>query len=277
MNEQIHDFVTDVWRYYEKNGRHDLPWRQTNKQGQLDPYAIMVSEIMLQQTQVTRAIVKYQEFLDRFPTAKDLSEAPFAEVLKTWSGLGYNRRAKFLWHAAQTIHTMGSFPQTVDALVQLPGVGINTAGAIAAYAFNRPVQFIETNIRTVFIHHFFEDQDDITDKQLTSYIDAALTNALEQGHSPREWYWALMDYGTHIKQTAGNAARRSKTYTKQSKFEGSRRQIRGQVLRVLGQKPHQLGELQLRINDERLPEVLQALEKESFISFRDKRYHLGSA
>jgi len=277
MNEQIYDFVSKVWKYYDAKGRHDLPWRQPSKDGVFDPYAIMVSEIMLQQTQVKRAIIKYDEFLSAFPTISSLSEAPLASVLKTWSGLGYNRRAKFLWQAAQDIQAKGNFPQTVDLLVQLPGIGVNTAGAIAVYAFNRPVFFIETNIRTVFIHHFFEDSDDITDKQLMPLIEAALQDALERGISPREWHWALMDYGTHIKQAIGNAARRSKTYSKQSKFEGSRRQIRGQVLRILGQRPHQLLELQQLINDERLGDVLQTLEGESFISSNDEHYHLGSA
>jgi A/G-specific adenine glycosylase len=277
MNQQIYDFVSVVWEYYGNEGRHDLPWRQPGKDGVFDPYAIMVSEIMLQQTQVKRAIIKYDEFLNTFPTIFSLSEAPLASVLKTWSGLGYNRRAKFLWQAAQDIQAKGTFPQATDLLVQLPGIGSNTAGAIAVYAFNRPVSFIETNIRTVFIHHFFEDHDDITDKQLMPLIEEALTEALERGLSPREWYWALMDYGTHIKQTIGNASRHSKTYTKQSKFEGSRRQIRGHVLRVLGQRPHRLTELQQLINDERLSDVLQALENESFISFNDEHYHLGSA
>lgn len=277
MIRDVSKFVSVVWEYYDNDGRYDLPWRQPDKNGVFDPYAIMVSEIMLQQTQVKRAIVKYDEFLRAFPTVSSLGEAPLSSVLKTWSGLGYNRRAKFLWQAAQDIQAKGSFPQTVDLLVQLPGVGINTAGAIAVYAFNRPVFFIETNIRTVFIHHFFEDHDDITDKQLMPFIEEALGNALARGHSPREWHWALMDYGTHLKQTIGNAARRSKTYTKQSKFEGSRRQIRGQVLRALAQRPHRFAELQQLMNDERLSEVLQALEGESFISFSEEHYHLGSA
>lgn len=277
MNQRVYDFVSTVWRYYGSNGRHDLPWRKPAKNGQFDPYAIMVSEIMLQQTQVSRAIIKYHEFLHTFPTASSLSTAPLADVLITWSGLGYNRRAKFLWQAAQEIEAKGSFPQTVDQLVQLPGIGSNTAGAIAAYAFNRPVCFIETNIRTVFIHHFFEDHDEISDKQLMPYIEESLAVALEHGYSSREWHWALMDYGTHLKQTIGNISRRSKTYAKQSKFEGSRRQIRGHVLRALGERPHQLVELQQLISDERLSEVLQTLEHESFISFRDEHYHLGSA
>lgn len=277
MSQHVHDFVSTVWKYYSRNGRHDLPWRKPDESGHLDPYAIMVSEIMLQQTQVSRVITKYDAFLRAFPTISSLSEAPLSEVLKEWSGLGYNRRAKFLWQAAHDIQAKGSFPQTIDLLVQLPGIGINTAGAIATYAFNRPVSFIETNIRTVYIHHFFEDHDVITDKQLMPFIEESLEAALEHGHSPREWHWALMDYGTYLKQTIGNVSQRSKTYAKQSKFEGSRRQIRGQILRMLGQRPHQLTELQQHINDDRLSEVLQALEDESFISFSDKHYHLGSA
>jgi A/G-specific adenine glycosylase len=277
MDGRVPAFVAEVWAYYKANGRHDLPWRQPGKHG-FDPYAIMVSEVMLQQTQVSRAIVKYAEFLAAFPTVAHLAKAPLADVLRVWSGLGYNRRAKFLWQAAQAIQSQGGvFPKTAGELVQLPGVGVNTAGAIAAYAFDRPVVFIETNIRTVFIHHFFEDHDDITDKQLTPYIEQALQHSGASGQAAREWYWALMDYGTHIKQVVGNASRRSKTYTKQSAFQGSRRQIRGHVLRLLAEQPQSITELQAHISDNRLPEVLQALQDESFISFREEHYHLGSA
>lgn len=277
MDERVPTFVAEVWAYYKTHGRHDLPWRQPGKHG-FDPYAIMVSEVMLQQTQVSRAIIKYAEFLAVFPTVTHLAKAPLADVLRVWSGLGYNRRAKFLWQAAQTIQSQGgAFPKTAGELVQLPGVGINTAGAIVAYAFDRPVVFIETNIRTVFIHHFFEDHDDITDKQLMPHIEQALQYSESLGYSVRELYWALMDYGTHIKQVAGNASRRSKTYTKQSAFQGSRRQIRGHVLRLLTERPQSITELQTHIPDDRLLEVLQVLQDESFISFREEHYHLGSA
>lgn len=274
----VHDLVTTVWEYYDANARRDLPWRQPNKQGAFDPYAIMVSEVMLQQTQVSRAITKYHEFLELFPTVSALADAPLADVLRAWSGLGYNRRAKFLWQAAKQLQqTGGVFPQTVPELVTLPGVGNNTAGAIAAYAFDRPVSFIETNIRTVFIHHFFEDHDDITDKQLMPLIQEAVEQNVALGRTTREWYWALMDYGTHLKQTVGNVSRRSKMYAKQSKFEGSNRQIRGQVLRLLGEQSRSLADLQEHISDQRLPEVLQALQTESFVTFDEEHYHLGSA
>jgi len=277
-----HEFEKQVWSYYQAHGRHDLPWRLPDAAGVFDPYAIMVSEIMLQQTQVARVIPKYQQFLELFPSVEVLAGAPLAEVLKAWSGLGYNRRAKFLWQAAQYVRDQfqGAFPQTVGELVQLPGIGKNTAGAIAAYAFDRPVTYIETNIRTVIIHHFFADRDDISDKELEPILAASI-DELVQGsypeHTPRTWYWALMDYGTFLKQTVGNLNRQSKTYAKQSKFEGSLRQIRGHVLRLLADAPLTETQIAAEITDKRLASVLTALCRESIISCKDERYHLGVA
>jgi A/G-specific adenine glycosylase len=273
-------FVKTVWNYYDAHGRHDLLWRQPAANGTFDPYKIMVSEIMLQQTQVARVTIKYQEFLQRFPTVSALTLAPLAQVLEAWSGLGYNRRAKFLWNAAQQIeHEYGGvFPKTTEELVNLPGVGKNTAGAIATYAFNRLEVFVETNIRTVFIHHFFAAQTDVSDAALVPYIQAALTYiSADASRGPREWYWALMDYGTYLKQTVGNLNRNSKAYAKQSKFEGSKRQIRGHVLRALGANAQSGAELAAQISDERLLSVLTDLTHESMIFEHDGRYHLGSA
>ena len=145
--QQIHDFQSMVWDYFETHGRHDLPWRLPTDRG-FDPYAIMVSEIMLQQTQVGRVIPKFQAFMKQFPTVQALASAPLSDVLQAWSGLGYNRRAKFLWQAAQQVVTdyAGVMPKTLEDLVRLPGIGKNTAGAIMAYAYDQPVYFIETNI-----------------------------------------------------------------------------------------------------------------------------------
>jgi len=272
----ISDFVRTVWEYYDEHGRHDLPWRQPDADGSFDPYKIMVSEIMLQQTQVSRVIPKYQQFLQQFPTVSALATAPLADVLQAWSGLGYNRRAKFLWQAGQYVQTQcaGVFPQTADELVALPGVGKNTAGAIAAYAYQAPTSFVETNIRTVYIHHFFADHSDVSDAALLPFI----TQALEQcGRSPREWYWALMDYGTFLKQTVGNVSRQSKMYAKQSVFEGSKRQVRGQVLRALAAGPQTQAELSVTVTDDRLPVVLADLVRESMLFEIDGRYHLGAA
>jgi A/G-specific adenine glycosylase len=259
-------FQEDVWGYYRAHGRGGLPWRATT-----DAYRITVSELMLQQTQVGRVIPKYHAFLERFPTVDDLATAPLGDVLRAWSGLGYNRRAKFLWQAAQQVvrDHGGVFPDQTEALVKLPGIGRNTAAAIVAYAYDRPVIFVETNIRTVFIHHFFDDQADIADKAILELVG----ETLDKEH-PREWYWALMDYGSHLKREVGNLSRLSRTYTKQSAFHGSKRQIRGQVLRLLGEEPLTAAQLHARIKDERLTDVLAGLVAEQLVRFKAGTYRL---
>lgn len=263
---RVTDFQQTVWDYYHDHGRHDLPWRQT-----VDPYAILVSEIMLQQTQVSRVISKYQQFLGQFPAVERLAAAPMADVLRVWSGLGYNRRAKFLHQAAQSVIASfgGQFPDSLAELVKLPGVGPNTAGAILAYAHNQPVVFVETNIRTVYLHHFFSDKTDIPDVEIRQLLEATIDQ-----EQPREWYWALMDYGAHLKQTIGNQNHRSRSYAKQSKFEGSRRQIRGQVLRLLGEQSQTKTILAKHITDPRLDEVVAALLNEGLIHRRGKQLSL---
>jgi A/G-specific adenine glycosylase len=262
-----------VWQYYKAHGRHDLPWRQPEADGSFDPYKIVVSELMLQQTQVPRVIPKFTIFIHAFSSFDALAQAPLSEVLKVWSGLGYNRRAKFLRQSAQIVSGQygGKLPCDRTDLVALAGIGFHTAGAILAYAFNEPVLFIETNIRTVFIHHFFADAENVPDTALLPSIEQALPK-----DQAREWYWALMDYGTHLKQTAGNASRASASYTKQSAFHGSRRQIRGQVLRLLGEKPLSATEMRQVISDERLPDVLKDLTREAFIEKVNGRYRLCS-
>lgn len=257
-------FQQTVTNYYQQHGRHDMPWRQPGPAG-FDPYRIMVSELMLQQTQVSRVIPKYDSFLISFPTVANLAAAPLGAVLSAWSGLGYNRRAKFLWQAAAMILTdyNGRFPQTIPELMRLPGVGVNTAGAIMAYAFDQPVVFIETNIRSVFIHHFFSDDALVPDNQISDLVQATLPSS-----SPRLWYWALMDYGSYLKQTTGNAARRSTSYARQSSFNGSPRQLRGQVIRLLTERPYTMSELKILIADDRLNVVLQALQQEGLITRR---------
>lgn len=255
-------FQATVWDYYHNHGRHELPWRLAEPDGRFDAYKITVSEFMLQQTQVNRVIPKYYEFLRQFPTVSALARAQIGDVLRAWSGLGYNRRAKFLHQAAQQIVTgyEGAFPEETPELIKLPGIGASTAGAIAAYAFNLPVIFLETNIRTAYIHHFFNDQSGVSDKEILKLIG----RTLESGQ-PREWYWALMDYGSYLKQTAGNLNRQSKTYAKQSKFHGSRRQIRGQILRLLGDQPFSSTELCQRINDVRTSSIIDDLLREQLI------------
>ncbi len=203
----------------------DMPWRNDTR-----PYYILVSELMLQQTQVTRVITKFNDFIERFPDESALASASLAEVLTLWQGLGYNRRAKFLHEAAKRVifECNGVFPNTYELLVSLPGVGKNTAGAILAYSFNQPVIFVETNIRTIYFYHFFEHEESVDDKQIV----AKLSETLDY-ESPREFYWALMDYGSWLKANGVHNIASSKHYKKQSKLEGSVRQVRGQIIRVL--------------------------------------------
>lgn len=262
-------FLETLWAYYAEHGRTELPWRAAEVDGSFDPYKIMVSELMLQQTQVQRVIPKYFAFLEQFPTVQSLARAELGNVLRAWQGLGYNRRAKFLWQAAKAIAEQGSFPRTQDELVKLPGIGPNTAGAILAYAYNQPVVFIETNVRTVYIHHFFEDRTDIHDKEIVGLV----TQTLDR-EQPREFYWALMDYGSHLKATIGNPNKASKHYAKQSAFHGSRRQVRGMVLRQLGTRTHTLAELQAMIADERVKSVLDDLVAEGMVRCLDGTYFL---
>lgn len=266
-------FQQTVWEYYNQHARHSLPWRQPQADGVFDPYKIMVSELMLQQTQVTRVISKYQEFLETFPTVNALASAEIGEVLRSWQGLGYNRRAKFLWQAAGIVQAEynGVFPNTLEELVKLPGVGINTAGAIMAYAYNKPVVFLETNIRTIFIHHFFADVHTVSDKDLLPVVTAALP---KDDSLTRDWYWALMDYGTYLKSSVGNLNKLSKTYTKQSAFHGSRRQVRGKVLRMLSEQSKTYDQLQEGIGDDRLESVLHDLMQEGLVRQSGHTYHL---
>lgn len=264
-------FQQVVMAYYHSHGRHELPWRLPEADGSFDPYKILVSELMLQQTQVPRVISKFQGFMARFPSLQALARATLGDVLTAWSGLGYNRRAKYLQQAAQKIMIEhgGIFPQNVRALTSLPGVGKNTAGAILAYAFNQPVVFVETNIRTVYLHHFFHDQVDISDDSIRFLVEHSVDI-----HHPREWYWALMDYGSYLKQTVGNLNTASVHYTKQSKFQGSRRQIRGAIIRALTTKPLAADELKALIVDDRLPAILKDLVKEGMITKAGGKYEL---
>ncbi len=209
--------------HYRRQAR-DLPWRATT-----DPYRILVSEIMLQQTQVPRVREKYALFLTAFPTLAALARAPLARVLQSWQGLGYNRRALLLHRLAQQVTAAdGVLPATPEKLMALPGIGPATAAAICAYAYNRPVVYIETNIRAVFIHEFFGGRSGISDAQLLPLVAQGLDR-----RNPRRWYNALMDYGTQLKARHGNPARRSAHHVRQTRFAGSDRQVRGGILRHL--------------------------------------------
>ena len=260
-----------ILAHYREYGRHDLPWRMSEADGSFDPYKILVSEMMLQQTQVPRVVPKYAAFLRQFPTIAILADAPLGSVLAAWQGLGYNRRAKFLWQAARTIaqDLGGTVPESAEELTKLPGVGENTAGAILAYTLNEPAIFVETNIRTVLIHHFFADRTDISDNELKPLLTKALDT-----HNPRQFYWALMDYGSYLKQTVGNLSRASKGYAKQSKFTGSRRQLRGRIVRSLLAGPMKRMTLLEQLSDIRTDDVVKELEIEGLIRGHRDSYEL---
>lgn len=258
-----------VMDYYRHHARLDLPWRQPEPNGHYDPYKILVSELMLQQTQVGRVVPKYGAFIALFPNVETLASATLGDVLRAWQGLGYNRRAKYLWLSAQQIAKEG-WP---DDLTSLPGVGVNTAGAIRAYAFNEPVVFVETNIRTVYIYHFAATQQNIPDSFIQELLAQTLRIVTSQGE-PRDFYWALMDYGTYLKTMVRNVSQ-SKQYKRQPTFKGSNRQLRGLVVRILADRAFSVAELHAAVNDDRLEIVLIALESEGLIVKRAEKYELS--
>lgn len=220
--------VSKVW---EEGGRRyrDLPWRGID-----DPYAVLLSEIMLQQTQVARVEKYWQRFLSLFPTLDALASAETSLVLEMWQGLGYNRRALALKRTAEICSAEhgGMLPETLDGLLALPGIGKATAGGVMAFAYQKPAVYLETNVRTVFIHELFPDAEKVSDKQIE--IPVQRTCSVDD---PRGWYYALLDYGNYLKATLPNPSRRSAHHAKQSKFEGSRRQKRAELVRfVLAQR-----------------------------------------
>jgi A/G-specific adenine glycosylase len=263
---QIRTFRRKVLAYYEEHGR-DLPWRQ-----RITPYRVLVSEIMLQQTQVERVIVKYREFLAAFPDFPSLAKAPTIKLLRIWSGMGYNRRALALRKLAQVVMAehKGRLPSDPAELVKLPGIGPYTAGAVAAFAFNRPVVFLDTNIRRVFIHECFANRGEVRDDELLPLIERAM-----DAENPRRWYNALMDYGTMLKREEGNANLRSAHYVRQSPFENSNRQVRGAILKVLVEHSPSTAEriiAETGMDAERVRSNLAQMEKEGFLRRTGKRY-----
>ena len=262
-------FQEGIYAYYHMHARM-FPWRQTH-----DPYHILVSEFMLQQTQVQRVLLKYTPFLAAFPTFESLAGSGLKEVMACWQGLGYNRRALALKAAAEIVVQAyaGELPQNPEELMRLPGIGRSTVGAILAFAFQIPVPFIETNIRRVFIHCFFPGQVEVTDARIMPLVEATLDH-----DNPRDWYYALMDYGTMLKERFDNPNRQSAHYQRQAPFEGSRRQVRGRILKVLLDHPRlSLPEIAALVGrpPEDLAEVVNALEQEGFLKRRGRSYVLA--
>jgi A/G-specific adenine glycosylase len=274
LMSEMQKLVRTLHDFYPKHKR-DFPWRRTH-----DPYRILVSEIMLQQTQAGRVVPFYKKFIKEFPTARALAKAPLSKVLKNWQGLGYNRRAKFL-HEASKVIAEESFPKFAEEIEKLPGVGHYTARAVVAFAFNKPEVFIETNIRTVFLYSCFLQQRNrgsknkskqISDLEILPLVAQALKKSKMQ---PRDFYAALMDYGAFLKASGIRVNARSKHYTKQSKFEGSARQLRGALLRELLKKPKTLSQLIKNLSPRTRGEIrhqLIRLEQEELVAHQDGRY-----
>jgi A/G-specific adenine glycosylase len=267
--KSVRDFQAWVYTFYRQN-RRDLPWRNT-----FDPYRILVSEMMLQQTQVERVIPKYLSFIEKFPDFQSLASATPGDIIREWQGLGYNRRAIYLYRIAERVVEGfgGSLPDSEETLRGLPGIGKATAAAIMAFAFGRPTILIETNIKAVFIHCFFPDDVSVTDRQIVPLVEMTLDR-----ENPRDWYYALMDLGAALKKKNENPTRRSAHYHRQSPFEGSDRQIRGRILDILRECPEMeiAGIIsRLEADPERAGVLLARLEKEGFLSISGETARLS--
>jgi A/G-specific adenine glycosylase len=267
--ETVTAFRAMILDYYRANSR-PMPWRETR-----DPYAILVSEVMLQQTQVARVRIKYDEFLVAFPQVGDLAVAPLSEVLLLWQGLGYNRRALALKRCAETIMKEhdGRFPSSIAELQSLPGIGSYTARAVAAFAFDVAEPLIETNVRTVFLHWFFHGYEKVGDAEILPLVEATLDR-----DNPREWYYALMDYGVMLKQVLPNPGRRSRHHTKQSRFEGSNRQLRSRLLREIMAEPGLALEcvvVRLAAESDAVERNLEAMQREGLLVRQGEWYYVA--
>ena len=265
----IRSFRQKIYRYYQKHGR-TLPWRKTR-----NPYRILVSEIMLQQTQVERVLQKYPQFIAAFPEFKTLAQSPLRDILQVWQGMGYNRRAVFLKKIAEMVVEKfnGRLPRTIEELLTLPGIGKNTAASILAFAFNKPFAFIETNIRSVFIHLFFQDRNDVNDREILPLVEKTLDSK-----NPREWYNALMDYGVMLKKTHPNPSRKSVHYQRQGKFEGSNRQVRGMIIKAITGNPLITESALMRsvnIPAQKIKDNLVQLQRDGFVKRNGKKLSIA--
>lgn len=220
------EFRRRVCAWHQAHGRHNLPWRKTR-----NPYRILVSEVMLQQTQVARVLPKYQAFIRVFPSFGALARAPLVRVLKVWQGLGYNRRAYYLRELARAVVAQpgGRLPHGLSELEELPGLGPYTARAVMVLAWNQSAALVETNIRKVLLHEFFPGRRRVAEREIQRVAEQVLDKK-----RPREWNLSLMDYGAaHFSGPQYNPNRRSAAYAKQPKFAGSRRFVRGRIVALL--------------------------------------------
>lgn len=265
-------FKKIVLDFYSVNKRETLPWRKN-----ISAYQVWISEIMLQQTQVDRVIPFFKNWMKQFPTVQKLAQAPQTEVLRLWKGLGYNSRALRIKKTAEIIirDYKGIFPKKYSEILKLPGIGPYTAGAISAFAYNEPITMIETNIRRVYIHHFFHDTTNVHDRDLTPLIIETM-----DVNNPREWFWALMDYGAYLGKTIPNPNKKSRHYVVQKKFKGSDREIRGKILAVLLEsKKISLESLNKKMKEvsgdsDRIERIVSIMEREEFLEIKSGKVFL---
>lgn len=282
--EPVSDMSSFVRLVMAQGARHhrELPWRLTR-----DAYRVLVSEVMLQQTQATRVVAFYERWLEEFPTLEALAAAPLEAVLRAWQGLGYNRRAVALKRLAELVvarhaETGGAGPADLPrddaALRELPGVGPATAAGVRAFAFGQEAVYLETNVRTVFLHEFFADADGVPDSQLLVLVAEAASAANSLGVDPGDWNRALLDYGYALKRQVPNPSRRSAHHVRQSPFEGSRRQRRSMLLRRVLDGPGVSAEdlaADAGLDTGVVLELLEELEREGFIVARDGGWRIA--
>ena len=267
--EVIKTFQKIIYSYFKQYGR-DFPFRK-----EINPYNVVVSEMMLQQTQTSRVVEKFQQFIRKFPDFQSLANSPLNDVLKIWQGLGYNRRAVALKKIAEKV--VNEFdeilPADVEILKSFPQIGHNTASSIVAFAFNMATFFIEVNIRRVYIYFFFPGKSSIEDRVIMPIVRKTIDSS-----NVRKWYYALIDYGVMLKKTHPELNKRSAHYRKQSKFKGSNREIRGKILKLLiasGNLTEADILRELEVNSKRLQEILSLLIKEGFIKQENHQFSIA--
>jgi A/G-specific adenine glycosylase len=275
-SKKLEKMVAEINAWYASN-RRDLPWRP-GKGKPANPYHVLVSELMLQQTQVPRVIGKFTAFMERFPTIQILARATPHQVLTYWQGLGYNRRGLYLLACAKEVVAKhhGTIPEDELTLKELPGIGVYTASAIRAFAYTKSSVLIETNVRTVFTHTFFPNKEKVLDSELLPLIEQSVPNENENGYAVREWYYALMDYGAMLKSSGIRINKKSAHYVKQKSFIGSERQVRGALLRAILEKSDTLVGLTKRVGYEksRVEKVLEGLAREGFVMIQNTIYRI---
>lgn len=259
--KQDAQFIKRILLHYKKEGRHDLVWRK-----KINAYRILVSEIMLQQTQVSRVLPKFEMWMKQFPTLESLGKATFSDVLKLWQGLGYQRRAKALHAIGKEVKAL---PKTYDALLDLKGIGPYTASAVMAFAYDKfPQHLLETNIRTALIEAFHQGETKVHDGLLYDDLARLTKYASVQKLGARHFYYALMDYGAYLKSQKISHNAKSAHYTKQTPYEGSTRQLRAKIVFAVMHK-------KALPQDERVASVIESLIKEGYIVRNGRGYAIA--